>query len=119
MGDDNRPRLTSDGKFVLALILCIPVVLIGFLIFGEPQAGAAICISAAVIVLALRATWSLHRHLWYWCAVALSAALQAPVAIYAPWTNHAYRGTFLTAFALLEYVIVWGCIKIFEKAFVG
>lgn len=117
MGDDNRPRLTSEGKFVLLLILCGWVVFAGFLVLGEPGAGLAVCISAAVIALALRATWKLHRHRWYWWAVALSAALQAPVAIYAPWTNHAYRGTLLTAFALLEYAIVFGCIKVFERLF--
>lgn len=110
-----KPQLTPEGKFALMLILCEFVVFALFLFLGQPQIGLAACICVAVFLIALRATWKLHEHRWYWVAVAIAIALQAPFIFYVPWSNHAYRGTALMFFGFLDFLVVWGCIKLAEK----
>jgi len=110
-----KPQLTPEGKFALLLILCEFAVFVLFLVFGQPKIGLGTCICVAVFLIALRATWVLHDHRWYWGAVAIAVALQAPFVLYVPWTNHAYRGTALLPFGFVDFLVVWGCIKLTEK----
>jgi hypothetical protein len=113
--DDVKPQLTPEGKFALLLIVCEFAVFILFLVFDKPKVGLSACISVAILMIAMRATWRLHEHRWYWAAVAISIVMQAPFILYVPWSNHAYRGTALLPFGFLDFFIVWGCIKLSEK----
>lgn len=110
-----KPQLTPEGKFALLVILCEFVVFAIALFFGHPELGLSACISVAILLIALRATWKLREHGWYWGAVIVSVALQVPFIFYVPWTNHAYRGTALTAFGFLDFFVVWGSIKLIAK----
>jgi hypothetical protein len=113
--EDIKPQLTPEGKFALLLIACEFATFVVFLLFNEPGVGLSACISVAVLMIAIRATWRLHVHRWYWVATAVSIALQAPFLVYVPWSNHAFRGTALLPFGLLDFILVWGCIKLAEK----
>ena len=110
-----KAQLTTAGKFALLLIPCEIVVFAVALFFGEPELGSSACISIAILLIALRATWKLHQHGWYWFALAASVALQYPFFFYAPWSNHAYRGTALAAFGFLDFIVVWGGITLCGK----
>ena len=110
-----KARLTPAAKFALLLILGEVVVFAIALFFGQPELGLSACISIAILLIALRATWKLHEHVWYWVTVAVSAALQIPFNIYMPLSNHTFRGATLVAFGLFDFFIVWGCIKTAEK----
>jgi hypothetical protein len=113
--DNAKPHLTPEGKFALAVIgFMFPVFAIS-LILGKPALGISVCVCGAIVATALRFTWMLHGHAWYWIAVAVAILLQPLFILYVPWTNHAFRGTALLPFGLLDYVAVWGCIKITEK----
>jgi hypothetical protein len=114
-GGNVKPRLTPNGKFALILIAC-EFALFGIsLAFGKPTLGLSACVCAGVLLAAIRSTWALHEHVWYWIAVAISAAMQLPLMLYLPWSNHAYWGTALLVFGILDYVAVWGCIMLAEK----
>src|SRR5579875_4226857 len=113
--DDVKPQLTPEGKFALLLIVCEAAVFAGFLVLGQPDLGLGACICVAVFMIALRATWVLHRHRWYWAAVAVAVVLQVPFAFCVPWTSHAYRGTALLPFGFVDFLAVWGCIRIAER----
>jgi hypothetical protein len=110
-----KARLTPEGKFALVLILCMLPTFGIFLFFDKPELGLAICESVGSLLIALRATWKLRENGWYWSAVVVSAAIQIPFILYAPWSNHAYRGTALAVFGFLDFIIVWGIIKLCEK----
>ena len=118
--DHVKAQLTPAGKFALLLIACEVVVFAVALFFGQPELGLSACISISILLIALRATWKLHEHGWYWAAVAVSVALQVPFFLYMPWSNHADRGTALAAFGFLDFIIVWGgitlCGKLFNRA---
>jgi hypothetical protein len=112
--DDVKPQLTPEGKFALLLILCEFAVFALFLVFDKPKIGLGACISVAVLMIAMRATWRLHEHRWFWTAIAISIVIQVPFILYIPWSNHAFRGTALLPFGFLNFIVVYGCIKLVE-----
>ena len=110
-----KAHLTPEGKFALLLILCMLPTFGIFLFFDQPELGLGTCVSIGTLLIALRATWKLHNHGWYWVAVVVLVALQTPFILYVPWSNQAYRGMALAAFGFLDFIIVWGGIKLCEK----
>jgi hypothetical protein len=110
-----KAQLTPEGKFALLIILCMLPTFGIFLFFDQPELGLGTCESIGVILIALRATWKLREHGWYWVAVVVSVAIQIPFIFYVPWSNHAYRSTALGAFAFVDFIIVWGGIKLCDK----
>lgn len=116
MSDENvKPRLTPEGKFALIVMACEAPLFCIFLAFGQPILGVSVCVCAAVVITALRATWAQHKHVWYWVVFAIALVLQVPFVLYVPWTDHAYRGTALMAFGFLDFAVVWGIIKLAGK----
>jgi len=71
--------------------------------------------SIAGLLIALRAKWKLREHGWYWWAVTVAIAIRIPFILYVPWSNHAYRCTALTLFGVLDFIIVWGITKLYDK----
>jgi hypothetical protein len=116
LADDYRkPKLTPEGKFALVLLGCVVLVFIPFVVAGKPDLGLGTCISMGAMLIAMRFTWSLHSHRWYWGAVAVAILIQVPFILYVPWSSHAFRGTALLPFGFVDFIIAWGCIKAGEK----
>lgn len=113
--DHKQPRLTPEGKFALLVIACMFPVFLTFLVLGKPVLGVSICVCIAVLLTAMRSTWNLREHYWYWVAVVISISIQPLFVLYVPWSNHAYRGTALLPFGMLDYLLVWGCIKLTQR----
>lgn len=113
--DHEQSRLTPEGKFALMVIACIFPVFVTFLVLDKPVLGVSICFCIAVLLTAMRFTWNLREHYWYWVAVVISISIQPLFVLYVPWSNHAYRGTALLPFGMLDYLLVWGCIKLTQK----
>lgn len=112
-----KAQLTPEGKFALLLILCMVPTFVVFLFFNQPELGLGTCESIAGLLIALRATWKLREHGWYWGAVVVAVAIQIPFILYVPWSNNAYRGTALTLFGVVDFILVWGVIKLCDKLF--
>ena len=112
-----KAQLTPEGKFALLLIFCMVPTFVVFLFFNQPELGLGTSESLAGLLIALRATWKLREHGWYWGAVVVAVAVQIPFILYVPWSNHAYRGTALTLFGFVDFIIVWGLIKLCDKLF--
>ena len=115
--DHANAELTADGKFALLVVLGEIVVFAVALFFDRPDVGLRACISMAIFLIVLRATWKLRQHGWYWGAVATAVVLQIPFFVYVPWPNHTYRGTALIGFGFLDFIVLWGVIKLCEKLF--
>lgn len=114
--DDVKPHLTPEGKFALLLILVGFLVFVPFVILGKAALGYGTCICLAMVAIAVRATWALHRRGWYWAVVAISSILQLPIIFYMPWSQRAYR-VMLFPLGICDFVLVWGCVKLTEKLF--
>jgi hypothetical protein len=112
-----KAQLTPEGKFALLLMLSEVVVFAVALFFNQPEVGLSACISVAIFLIVLRATWKLREHGWYWGAVVVAVALQIPFFLYVPWSNHTYRGTALIGLGFVDFIVLWGGIKLCEKLF--
>ncbi len=80
-----KAQLTPEGKFASLLILCMIPTFVIFLFFNQPELGSGTCESIGSCLIALRATWKLRRHSWYWGAVVVAVAVQIPFILYVPW----------------------------------
>jgi hypothetical protein len=68
-----------------------------------------------MVLLVVRARWDLRKHAWFWVAVAFGTLLQIPIVVLIPWDNRNLTGISLLPVALLDYGLVYGCIKLAEK----
>jgi len=114
--EDENHQLTPEGRFALWVIAFeIPVFFI-VRVAGSPELALTAAISLAISMIALRATWNQHGHSWYWIAAVIAVAIEIFVNFHVPWSNHAFRGAALLPFAVFDYLIVYGCIKLAESA---
>jgi hypothetical protein len=106
-------RLTRKSALVIAL--CSSPFFFIFAYLGDPGKGRAAAICSIAIITALWYYWDLRRHVWFWFTAAIVIMLHVPVVLYVPWTDTKYPGVVLLPFGLLDYGIVYGCIKLAEK----
>jgi hypothetical protein len=64
---------------------------------------------------AARGCWNLRKHLWFWVTVAIIITLHLLAVLFVPWPSTSYPGLTLLPFIVLDYAIVYGCIKLLEK----
>ena len=60
--------------------------------------------------------WDLRKRVWFWVTLTVLALLHVPLILLVPWSNTNYPGVVLLPQALLDLAIVYGCIKLIEKA---
>ena len=102
-------------KWLLVVILCLIPPFVLFAYFGDPGRGRAAAICTAVIVTAVRAGWNLKGYAWFWVMLTIIVAMHVCLVFLVPWTSKSYPGPILLPFAIVDYVIVWGCIRLGKK----
>ena len=117
MNERAKAQLTPEGKFALLLILSMLPTFAIFLFFNKPELGLGACKPMACLLIALRSTWNLRVHGWYWASFFVAAAIQVPFLFYVPWLDHIYRGTALTLFGFVDFIIVWGVFRLSDRLF--
>ena len=68
-----------------------------------------------MIIIVARARWDLKNYAWFWITLVVMIALHVPLVLLIPWTSRSYPGITLLPIAAVDYVIVYGCIKLTEK----
>ena len=111
---NKAPKLLTRKWALIALLSGLPFFFL-FACLGDPGRGRAVLIAVGVVVIAARARWDLKERIWFWVTLTILAALHVPLVLLVPWTRKSYPGTTLLPIALLDYAIVWGCIKLVEK----
>ena len=102
-------------KWLLVVILCSSPLFALFAYFGDPGRGRAAAIGMTVILYAARRGWASRGYAWFWILLTISIALHILLIVSVPWTNKSYPGPILLPFALVDYAIVWGCIRLCNK----
>lgn len=116
-GAERPGELTSKSAY-LAMLIALPVFLL-FCFLGKWEIGIGAWICAGLVILVVRQRWDLRRHFWFWMVVALAILLQIPVVLLIPWNNRSLTGISLLPVGLLDYGLVYGCIKLVEWAIGG
>lgn len=113
--NDNQSIDVFSRKWLLVVILCMVPPFLLFALQGDPGKGRAAAICTGVLMTAIRALWSLKSHVWFWVTAALMVIFHASLVLFVPWPSGSFPAYSLLPVAVLDYGIVWGCIKLVEK----
>lgn len=113
---DNQSPDVFSRKWLLVVILCgaIPFLLFAFLL-NDPGRGRAAAIATMVIMYAVRGRWNLRRYSWFWVVLTAIVAAHVLLVLFVSWTSKSYPGLLLFPVAVLDFAIVWGCLKLAQK----
>ncbi len=111
----NQNSEVFSRKWVLVVGLCCTLIDILLTYFGDPGRGRAAAIGMTMILFAARKNWTLRGYAWFWILVTIIVALHVLLILLIPWTSKSYPGPTLLPFALVDYAIVCGCIRLCNK----
>jgi hypothetical protein len=83
---------------------------------GEPGRARAAGVGGMLVILIVRMRWDLRKHVWFWATITFLVLLHVPLILFTPWTNVNLPGPTVAPFAFLDFGIMYGCIKLVEKA---
>jgi hypothetical protein len=112
---EKQPSRTFTRKVALLAMLFMSPVFILFICLDKLNEGIGVWICAGIVVGSIIVWWDLRKSVWFWTAIIIAALLQIPFIMFAPWTNRYMSFVSLLPFGILDYVIVYGCIKLAEK----
>ena len=114
--ESKNPFDRLSKKSALVALLCGISIFVIFAYLGDPAKGrpAAICVAMTVLVVWMR--WDLRKRVWFWITITILVLLHVPLVLLIPWSNRNYPGVVLLPQALLDFSVVYGCIKLVEKA---
>jgi hypothetical protein len=112
---EEKPRELT-GKFIYLAMLCSSPVLLIFIYLGRTDQGFGASASAAVVLLAMRSSWNLRKHVWFWVAIALVVLIQVPIVLLIPWGGKGINGRGVFPIALLNGGISYGLLKLADIA---
>jgi hypothetical protein len=112
-GKEAPRKLTAKSAYI-ALLYAVPVFVV-FCFLGRWETGIGAWICSGLVFLVIRTRWDLRKHVWFWMAVAFGFLLQVPIVLLIPWNNRNLTGISLLPVAVLDYGLVYGCVKLVEK----
>jgi hypothetical protein len=108
------PRKLTAG-FAYLIALCSSPMLIIFYFVGGLQLGFGAWICLTFVMLVVRIRWDLRRHVWFWITIGLTLLLQIPLVLVIPWNDRNLTWFILLPVAILDYAVVYGCVRFVEK----
>lgn len=99
---------------LLAMLFSSPIFLL-FIYLHKVEQGIGAWICAGIVVVSIIVRWDLRKSAWFWVAILIGALLQLPFVVFVPWTNRYMSFVSFLPFGLLDYAMVYGCIKLAEK----
>ena len=111
---DRGPRKLTAKAAYLAMLYSSPIPLI-FAYLGDFYRGIGASICAALVLLVISTRWDLRMHVWFCIAITFAIVLQVPLVLFIPWKNRNLTGISLLPVAVLDYAIVYGCVRLAEK----
>lgn len=77
--------------------------------------GRTAALFAGVVFLSVRSGWRLRRFAWFWITVGVLVVFHVFLLFLVPWPGGRLAWPALMPVFLLDYGIVYGCIKLVEK----
>ena len=106
-------ELTSKAAYI-ALLYALPVLLI-FAVLGSWEMGIGAWICSGLVLLVVKSHWDLRGSPWFWLSISLALLLQVPIVLLIPWGNRGLTGISLLPVGVVDYGLVYGCVKLAEK----
>lgn len=112
---DQATRYEITRKWAALSMLCLSPIPLVFVCFGQYQTGVGAWVCSGIVTMAARVRWDLRNHIWYWVVLAFGVLLQVPLIVLIPWTNGKLNYFNALPIAVLDYLVLYGCIKLVEK----
>jgi len=106
-------KLTA--KFGYLILLCSSPILVVFAILGKVHLGFGAWICTVLVMLVVRTRWDLRRHVWFWIIIIFAELIQVPIVLLMPWNDRNLTWITFLPVAVLDYVLVIGCVRLVEK----
>jgi hypothetical protein len=116
MADNQSPDVFTRKWLTVAIVCTVPPFLV-FALLGDPGRGRAAGISTGMILMVIRACRDLKIHTWFWVTAAAMVGFHVLLVLYLPWSDKSYPGYTLLPVGLLDFGIMYGCIRLVEKVF--
>ena len=113
-GDQPPNYLTN--KWTLIAFLSGALLFFFFVSFGDPGRGRAAGVAGGMIIFTVRSRWDLRKRVWFWATMTFLVLLHVPLILRTHWTNVNMPGISIAPFGILDFGIMYGCIKVVEKA---
>ncbi len=102
----------KDG--LIAMLFASPIMLL-FSCLGDWKRGLGAWICAGLLFLVVKMHWDLRHQSWFWMTVVILGGLQVPFVLYIPWSNMNLSYASLLPIGVLDFAIMYGCIRLAEK----
>ncbi|MGP8270287.1 MAG: hypothetical protein ACLQLH_09485 [Terracidiphilus sp.] len=121
MFEDEAPKekdpVDYTGYKILAML--VPVFLL-FVYMGKADMGLAVCLVLGVILVAIKFSWNLRKHVWYWAIIVFILALHVPLVL----AVRLPKGSvpiivYAMPLGIADYLIISGAVRLGEKIFLG
>jgi hypothetical protein len=112
--DEESPRELTGKSAYWSMLYALPV-LITVAYFGNFYIGIGAAICAGLVFLVIRTRWDLRRYPWFWITILFMFILQTPFVILIPWKSRNLTGITMLPFAVADYCVVYGWVKLAEK----
>ena len=106
-------KLTAQAAY-LVLICSLPILIV-LAILGKVWLGFGAWTCSALVILVVRIRWDLRRHIWFWATIIFAEMLQIPIVLLMPWSNSSLTWFSFLPVAVLDYGIIYGCVRRVEK----
>lgn len=115
LGESPR-KLTAQAGYLI--LLCSLPILIVFAILGKIWIGFGAWICSGLVILVVRTRWDLRMHVWFWITIVFAELIQTPIVLLIPWNDRSLTWITFLPVAVLDYYLVYGCVRLVEKMLV-
>lgn len=119
--EESKPKRSWDSitkRWVLLVVVgCSPLFFL-FASLGDERRGMAAWISASMIGFAIRYFWDLKKRIWFWITIGLILSIHVLLVLLVRWPFklEQYRGVQFLPIALFDFAIVYGIVRLVERA---
>jgi hypothetical protein len=111
---EKKPRTLPWWGVACVIIGAVPILFL-FDRLGRFDLARPTLYSAGMLGAAVAMKWKLRRHVWFWIAVILIAALHVPLILFVPWTTKWVPAIVIVPIAVADLYATLGILSIVEK----
>jgi hypothetical protein len=117
---NNEFPTRSDAQIwgLIGASVAVPVLFIVKHFSGDGE-GIVAAASSFTMVVSVRTFWRLRKQIWYWLIIAFLVAIHILLLLVVPWPNSSIPAPALLPVGLVDFAVVYGCIKLGEKIMMG
>jgi hypothetical protein len=112
---ENKEPTDYTGPKIVAILA--PVFFL-FVYLGKAEMGFTVIIVLGMVMAAIKLRWKLHKHVWFWAAIAFILLLHIPLLSIVRWPDTKIPTIFYSMpIGFVDFFLIMGAIGLAEKLF--